>query len=60
MTKDGSESLQDLCSRVQTLLPEQFKKDAWYLIVVSPSSLLRLLQAIILIQFLGLGPSRLW
>jgi hypothetical protein len=37
MTKDGSASLQDLCARVQTLLPEKFKKEAWYLIVVGPS-----------------------
>ncbi|CRG91413.1 hypothetical protein PISL3812_08461 [Talaromyces islandicus] len=35
MTKDGSVSLQDLCTKVQTLLPEQFKKEAWYLIVAS-------------------------
>jgi hypothetical protein len=60
MTKDGSVSLQDLCTRVQTLLPEQFKKEAWYLIVVGPSHTLRLLQINILLQSLGRGPSGLW
>ncbi|KAH8690766.1 hypothetical protein BGW36DRAFT_364329 [Talaromyces proteolyticus] len=34
-TQRTSSSLQDLCGTVQTLLPPQFQKDAWYLIVAS-------------------------
>ncbi|EEA24742.1 hypothetical protein EYB25_004153 [Talaromyces marneffei] len=35
MTSTPSETLEDLCTRVQTILPEQFRKDAWYLIVTA-------------------------
>lgn len=34
MTSTPSETLEELCTRVQSILPEQFRKDAWYLIVV--------------------------
>lgn len=31
---DSTESLKDLCARVKSILPAQFRDDAWYLIVV--------------------------
>lgn len=34
MAATPSESLQELSNRVQSILPDQFRKDAWYLIVV--------------------------
>lgn len=38
MTSTSSEeTLEELCTRVQTIVPEQFQKDAWYLIVVRNS-----------------------
>lgn len=40
MTSTPSETLEELCARVQTILPEQFRKDAWYLIVVRTPHLL--------------------
>jgi hypothetical protein len=36
MASSKSESLHELCTRVQAIVPEQFRKDAWYLIVVCP------------------------
>ncbi|KAL1967041.1 hypothetical protein VTN77DRAFT_3565 [Rasamsonia byssochlamydoides] len=35
MAGETSKSLQELCAQVKALLPEQFRQDAWYLIVSS-------------------------
>lgn len=50
MTSTPSESLEELCNRVQTILPEQFRNDAWYLIVVSSPSPFLLISTLLIIH----------